>query len=1032
MGKKILLITAIILGTMLAFAAAVPFLFGDKLKKIAEKELNEQLTANSSFKDVSISFFRNFPKLSVGLEQLYIGGPGNFSSDTLLVADRMDIAINLFSLFGSGPVKVNNVVFNKPSIHLMVDEKGEVNWDIMKSAEETGAKDTSASEVSVELNRYEVIDGRLRYDDVQADMHMDLSQLNHIGSGNFTADNFLLETATTAGEASFTYAGIPYLVKTKTAIDAAIDVNLPQNKYSFAKAKATINELKIDGDGFFQLVNDSTYNMDIVFKTPSNEFRDILSLVPAIYQKDFKDLTTKGTAAFEGFVRGIYAPGKIPAYSVNAIIKDGFFQYPDLPKPVKEINLQLKASNVDGQPDNTIIDISNATLKFGEEPFSFRVLYKNPETIQYIDAAAKGNLDLGTIGQFVKLEEGTKLSGQVKADISGKGNLNVVLKQQPGPFQANGFFELSNLLYASKEFPQPIRNTSATILVSNTDGIADNTVVKIPAGHAEFGTDKIDFSLLLTNPATDPNFDVSAKGGFQLDRVKQFYTFEPGTSIDGHLDADMRIRGKKSFVDQEKYDAVQSSGTIVVKDLIYKTPEYQDGFLLKNAVLNLAPKDIEISNANGSFMQTSFNGSGKIHNAIGYALKDEPLSGTMNLKAGKVDLNKWMGTTPAGTKTSQAATKPFEVPANIRFNISTDIDEVVYDNVSYKNVKGGLTIANETVSLDNLTMQALDGGINLNGSYSTRLNKAKPAISLAFQLSNLDVQKTFNAFNTVKFLMPIGEFITGKLSSGLTVNGTLGEEMMPDLGSLTGNGMILLIEGFLSKFKPLEVLADKLKIESLQNISFKDVKQYFEFVNGKVLVKPFTVKVNDIDMEIGGMHGFDQSLDYIINLKVPRSKLGTGANQVVDGLVGELTKKGIPVKLGETVSLKVKMGGSIKSPTLSYNLQDATESLATEMKDLVRDLAMEQKAKADSALGVAKQAAKDSLEAIREKAVQEAKKKVKEQIFGRDSTSAKDTLVARDTSSGQAPKKASDAAKGLIKDILKKKKPAVDTTQKQQ
>jgi hypothetical protein len=31
---------------------------------------------------------------------------------------------------------------------------------------------------------------------------------------------------------------------------------------------------------FFQLVNDSTYNMDIKFKTPSNEFKDILSLIP--------------------------------------------------------------------------------------------------------------------------------------------------------------------------------------------------------------------------------------------------------------------------------------------------------------------------------------------------------------------------------------------------------------------------------------------------------------------------------------------------------------------------------------------------------------------------------------------------------------------------------------------------------------------------------------------------------------------------------------------------------------------------------
>ena len=40
------------------------------------------------------------------------------------------------------------------------------------------------------------------------------------------------------------------------------------------------------------------------------------------------------------------------------------------------------------------------------------------------------------------------------------------------------------------------------------------------------------------------------------------------------------------------------------------------------------------------------------------------------------------------------------------------------------------------------------------------------------------------------------------------------------------------------------------------------------------MVKPFKVKVSSIDMEIGGMHGFDQSLDYIINMKVPRALMG--------------------------------------------------------------------------------------------------------------------------------------------------------------
>src|SRR5690606_28300278 len=120
-----------------------------------------------------------------------------------------------------------------------------------------------------------------------------------------------------------------------------------------------------------------------------------------------------------------------------------------------------------------------------------------------------------------------------------------------------------------------------------------------------------------------------------------------------------------------------------------------------------------------------------------------------------------------------------------------------YDKVAYNNVKGQLNIANETVTLQNLSMQALDGTIGLNGSYSTRDSKLKPAISFAYNLQNLNVEKTFKAFNTVKLLMPIGEFISGKLSSTLTVNGRLGEQMMPELSSLTGNGMVVLLDGFL-------------------------------------------------------------------------------------------------------------------------------------------------------------------------------------------------------------------------------------------
>ncbi|KIC93629.1 AsmA-like C-terminal region-containing protein [Flavihumibacter solisilvae] len=1016
MLKKILVITGIFLLVLVVFAVAAPFIFSGKLKSLAKKEMNEKLKAKSDFKDVNLSFFRHFPKVSVGLEDMYITGPDAFAGDTLIAANRIDVAVNLFSLFGSGPMEVTHVSLNQPRIHAIIAKDGKVNWDIMKESAPEETTDTSSSGFQMDLKKYEIVDGYIRYDDEQGNMHFTAANLNHEGSGNFSADQFRLSTSTKIDAATFTFDGVPYLNNTNTSLDADFDINTTDSKYSFNDVKLKLNEMELNTEGFFQLVNDSTYNMDIKFNTPGNDFKNILSLVPGIYTKEFKDLKTSGTAAFNGFVKGIYTTGKMPAYNVTANIRNGSFQYPELPQPVQDINLDVKAANVDGQPDNMVIEIPQATLKFGKEPFQFRLLYKQPETAQYVDMAAKGKLDLGTIGQFIKLEGDTKIGGQVNADIEAKGNLNVVLQQKPGPFQAKGLIQLINLMYASKEFPQPIKNTNATIEVSNPDGVPDHTVVNIPAGHAEFGDDKVDFTLHLTNPATDPAVDGSVKGGFQLDRVKQFYTFDEGESLSGRLAADVSFKGRKSMVDQEKYDAIQTSGNVQLSNVLYKTKDYPAGLALRTANLNFTPKDISISNANGSFQQTNFQADGRITNAIGYALKDEPLSGTMNLAADKINLNKWMGT-PTSTPEQPAEegpSKPFEVPANINFKLNANAGEVVYDQVSYKDVKGGVTIANETVNLQDLTMQALGGSIGLNGSYSTRESKLKPAVSLAYKLTNLDVEQTFKSYNTIKALMPVGQFISGKINSALTLNGRLGESMMPILESLTGKGTLALLHGYISKFKPLEEISSKLNISELERIELNDLKQQFEFVNGKVLVKPFKVKVTDIEMEVGGVHGVDQSIDYLINMKVPRAKLGSQANQFITGLAGDLAKKGLPIQLGETVNLKLALGGTIKQPKLTYNLMGSSGSLAGEM---------EQKAKnvADSVIASTKKQAADSLEAVKQQAIKDAKKAAEEQIFGKKDTTSKGTST---------PKRAEEAAKGILEGLIKKKKPAADTTKK--
>jgi hypothetical protein len=882
------------------------------------------------------------------------------------------------------------------------------------------------------LHHYEINNAYIKYDDATMGMHTELINLTHEGSGDFTSDLFTLQTNTKADAVTFVYGGIPYLNKTQTGIDLDVQVDTKNSKYTWKTDEIALNGLKLATEGLFQLVNDSTYNMDITFKAPSTDFKSILSLIPTVYQQDFEKIKTSGKALFSGFVKGTYSSTQIPAYNINLDIQDGFFQYPDLPKPVKNINIQVKVNNPDGVTDNTVVDIPKGHIEFGTDPFDFRVLLKKPMTDQYIDAAAKGHLDLAGITQFVKLTPGTKLAGTVDADVQAKGNLSVVQQQKPGEFYAKGFIDINKLYYASKDFPAPIQNTSARINFESPDGVADHAVIQIPAAHAEIGKDVIDLTLLLKTLASDPYFDGTAKGTFNLANVAQFYTFEPGTSLAGNLQANVAVKGKKSAIDKSQYDAIQTAGTVQVSNVSYKSKDYPDGVNLKNTQLTFNPKNVSVNDVSGNFQGTNFNANGSFDNLIGYALKDETLTGVLNVSADKVDLNKLMGTssaTPApapaakdtaATTPTPAASEPFAVPKNINLTLNAKAGNVKYDKVDYNNIAGTLAIKDETVILKDVKMQALDGNIALGGTYSTKVSKKKPDISLTYDIQNLDIQKSFFAYNTFQKLMPIGQFISGKLTSKLTMNGKLGETMMPDLSTLTGNGSLLLLEGVLNKFAPLEKLASALDISSLKAITLKDVKSYFDIADGKVFVKPFNVKVQDVDMEIGGKHGLDQSIDYVINMKVPREKLGTKANALVNSLATQASNKGIPVKVSDVISFKVNMGGSITNPSVKTDLAGAGSSLADDMKNQAQELLAAKKAAADSAMAAAKSAAKDTLQSVKNEAKQAAKDAAKDyiakQVFGQ-----KDTAATKDSAKKDIKQSAVDKAKGLLNGFKKKK-----------
>ncbi len=883
--KKIFKVVVIFIVFLLLLLITAPLLFKGKIIEVVKTEINKNIDAKVDFADVDISLIRKFPRVSAAIEKLQIIGNDQFSTDTLLSASKIDVALHLMSFIRGDKMKIYSIDINDPRIQAIVAKDGKANWDIMKTDSTASESEEAEASFNLELNRYVIRNGYVAYRDSSAGIHTEVLGLNHEGSGDFTADLFTLKTKTTTEGVNFTYGPVPYLVNTKTNINADIEVDNQSSKYSFTTDEISLNELKLSAKGFFQIVNDSSYNMDISFDAPSTDFKNILSLVPLIYQKDFAKIKTSGKAIFNGFVKGVMEGEKLPAYQVNLDVANGFFQYPDLPAPVKNINIKMKVDNPDGVTDHTIVDIANAHFEMENDPFDLRLLLKTPVSNMWVDMGAKGKIDLSKITRMVKLDEGTTIKGLLNADLLLKGYIDAVQKQQFEQFNASGTLGLNEFLYAS--------------------------------------------------------------------------------------------------------------------------PDYPDGVALNKLLLTFNPRNVTLNEAAGKYLGTQFDANGAINNLLGYALKNEPLDGVVNLRADRIDVNKFMGTSADSTENTDSTSGPFVVPAKLDMLVNAQAGEVKYDNLLMQNVNGSLHLANETVKLNNVKGNALGGTIAVSGSYSTLNNKKKPAIALQYDVENLDIQKTFNTFNTVQKLMPIGKFLGGKLSSKLSMTGNLSENMFPDLASLSGNGNVLLIEGLLQKFTPLDQLADRLNVNELKNISLKEIREQFEFNNGQVLVQPFKVNIGNIDMEVGGTHSFDQSINYALHLTMPRSLMGNKANDLVNDLVKKATDKGVPVNIGETISINAKMLGTILKPDIRLDLKETAGSLKDEIKDQAKQFVQ-------SAIDSSKKAFNDTLQSVKKEVIKEASEKLKAELFGKKDSLTTDTVAQP---SSNPVDRLKESGKGLIENI---------------
>jgi hypothetical protein len=512
-------------------------------------------------------------------------------------------------------------------------------------------------------------------------------------------------------------------------------------------------------------------------------------------------------------------------------------------------------------------------------------------------------------------------------------------------------FELNLLveegMFRYPDLPQSVSDVSIITKITNSGGDADNTVIDVSKFKMNMGPNPFEMHLLVRTPVSDPDLNAGFKGSIDLGGISDFYPLDEGDEMKGRFTMDVKLEGKLSSIENERYDEFIAAGNMVVEGFEYKTTALNDPLAINRAQLDFSPRFLELAELGMIIGRNDLSANGRIDNYLGYVLKDEILKGKFAMKSAYFNISDLMPTAGESAQAPPEAepTEPLsviEIPGNIDFELTSAFNKLIYDNIEMDDVSGSILIKNKTVTLDDLRAKLLDGEMAMKGSYSTT-DPETPVIDFDFAMRNIDIQKTYQTFDLVSVYAPIAGKTSGRMSTEFKMNAALDHEMMPVYETMAGGGELRTTAIVIEGVNTLDKIADVIKTEQLRKMVIDQVRIRFKFEEGKVLLEPFDLNFNKLNSRISGWTSFDQSIDYVMNLQLPRKELGTAANEVLGNLIDQANTKGAGITLGEMISINLLIGGTISDPTIRTDLAETGKSLVDDLKKKIEEEIMAKK-----------------------------------------------------------------------------------------
>ena len=372
-------------------AIGLPLAFEEEVGERALRAAREQLRTELSAGDVSLSLLRDFPHVSVAIDDVSLGG---FPAGELLTADRVSARMSYADLLLADAWTFSRVTVERGELDVARTAERVGNWLVLPPRSASAAP---PPDVRFALEEIVLEDVLVRYDDAATETLTEVQVDAATLAGDFAASAYTLTGELTGWSYFLDLGERRYVEDFPLAARLSLDIDPQRSRYTFGPTTLTLDGMPVDVEGDIAVEREAVV-YDLHLSTDEGRLGPLLRALPREWvTPSIRSLETVGDFHLAGTVVGAYDAAHAPEVDFAGGLRRGSLSLPALGREARDVSFALTYTNhQDGREPGmraSRLRLNSIDARLDGQPLAGDFAWENFAD-PYYDARVNGELPL--------------------------------------------------------------------------------------------------------------------------------------------------------------------------------------------------------------------------------------------------------------------------------------------------------------------------------------------------------------------------------------------------------------------------------------------------------------------------------------------------------------------------------------------------------------------------------------------------------------------------------------------------------------